>query len=200
MTEPKKRKAYLRPTGPEKKGQGKMVFLLILGGLILFFFSPLPTLIIQYLPESKIEGLFSGLFENITLDDSGAPIDTPRKYEADRMLPVLGRDTGLCFFFDETAVKDRMREKLNRATRDKPIAEVIAMSPMREEYPLSYVDLHTGIDGTISALILCHKFEPTQTLMPKAIRAVYARPISTITPYKVTWTTTKTIQQLHIAR
>ena len=170
---------------PEKGKSGWTSFLLILIGLAAFFISPLPRYMISLIPEPLIRSVFSPIVQDITLDETPGHFAEPRKYEHTEPLPVLGRDTGLCFIFETLNARS-----IEKAKRGKPVAEIIAVNMENKEYTLDNVTLTKGKNDD-KKFILCQKFSRNDSLIPDKITAVYIRPLSPFTPSKIVWATMK---------
>ena len=172
-------------TPPEKKKSGWTSFLLILIGLAAFFISPLPGYMISLIPESFIRSVFSPVVQDITLDKTPGHFKEPRKYKHTEALPVLGRDTGLCFIFETLDTRS-----IEKAKRGKPVAEIIAVSMENKEYTLDNVTLTEGRSDD-KKFVLCQKFSRNDSLIPDKITAIYIRPLTPFTPLRVVWATIK---------
>ncbi|PCK00571.1 MAG: hypothetical protein COA45_01995 [Zetaproteobacteria bacterium] len=176
------------PQKNEKKKGGLTSFLLILIGLGVFFMSPIPSYLKSLIPESLVKSMFSSAYQDIVLEESSRRIETPIKYAKDNPLPVLGRDTGICFSF--TLDTDRIdKQRKEDAIHGQKIAEVIAISTEGTEYILNNVTLNETNDK----IVICQTFGKRESLIPDYIKAIYIRPLQPFTPSKIIWVTIKDI-------
>lgn len=183
------------PPTPKKNERIKGItsFLLILIGVAIFFMSPIPSYLLSFIPNSFTKMLFSGVYEEVVIDDLSFAITKPQRITNSHPFPVLGRDTGLCFSFTTQSLDNNEgnihRKILEGTKRGKIIAEIIAVSKGKEEYPLDKVTSYT-IDDKV---IICQKFSKKFSIIPDEIKDIYIRPIETFIPNKVVWRTMKNV-------
>ena len=169
------------------------IFLLILVGLGIFFTSPIPPYLMSLVPDTYTKSIFSSVYKEVTLDDQPQQISKPIKYAQSEPLPVLGRGTGICFAFDSSISKENENaidvERLQAASRGIAIAEIIALATDKTEYKLDNITLSDREEQSV----ICQMFSLRDSLFPRAVKAIYIRPIKPFTPSKVTWATAKDI-------
>ncbi len=185
------RKIHLRDleeeTLPQKKRWGFAWFFAVIICLGIFFVSPLPPLLFSLIPNSVVKFAVSSAFQNITLDESPSTLNSPKKYQASENLPILGRNSGICFIFDHI---DENRK--DNARRGIKIAEIIAIGKDKKEYMLDNVTMDEINNEQTS--VICQKFSRANTsIMPDFITEIYIRPLKPFTPIKIIWATKKDI-------
>ena len=186
----------IKESRPKKIGPIS-AFLLIIIALGAFFLSPAPTLISSYIPDSFYRHLYNDLYRYYTLDESGTLIDEPKKFAHTSNLPILGRNTGLCFEFSATPRKPNnaviTEKQLEDAKRGISIAEVIAVSPDKKEYTMDDITI-THRESGYNKSIICQKFHLRDSILPEEIEAIYVRPLKKFKPEKVLWATAKDVK------
>lgn len=171
---------------PAKKGRGWKVYLFFFLALCLLFLSPLPAYFVSLIPKSIIKSAIHPLYQNITLDETPGTLTAPKQYQATKPLPVLGRNTGICFTFSATDAKTQ-----------KPIAKIIAIDTDKTEYTLSDVSLskrENPKDKDKNITTICQKFGTQDSLLPEAIQSVQIIPKKPLTPTKILWATRKDLR------
>ncbi len=182
---------------PQKQRGGIVSFFVILICLGLFFISPLPKILFALIPNSVITYIISPVFKNVTLDKSKEQLSSPKKYQIQENMPVLGRDSGVCFTFEHI---DETRKK--EARRGHVIAEIIAVSPEKKEYTLDEVTLdkikkrEKNNAQNSNIYIICQKFSRNISIIPDEIKAIYIRPLKPFTPLEIIWATKKDINDI----
>lgn len=179
----------------EKKGlSAKAVVALITISLILFLVTPLPSMLVSLIPNWVAQRIIAPIYQEIILADIAFTVKEPKKYGADKPLPVISHNSGICFYLNATRSEPNKNiidpESLDKTINRMGIAEVIAMGENKIEYPLPYAELNefkTESGKTIS--ILCQKFGKASSAIPKNVTAVYVRPYKPFTPHRVTWAT-----------
>ncbi len=166
-----------------KKSSGRTSLFLILFVTIIFFITPVPKILFSLIPDSVIARALSPIYQDIELSSAPTTITKPQKLTHEKLLPVLGHNTGICFTFSGDLDKE-----LKHAARGKVIAEIIALTPDKKEYILDETTLNKTDNGSS---IICQKFSRNHSLVPDQIKAVYVRPLKPFTPDKITWATVK---------
>lgn len=174
---------------------GFTVFVMLLAFLTLFIFSPLPQIFMSYVPDHMVRELFKDAIQTITLEDEQKELNEPQKYTHTTNLPVLSRNTGLCFRFNSTISNENKNaidaKRLKSAKYNgKPIAEIIVIGDNKKEYTLSGVTVTVEqTDNKKEVSYLCQNFDNTYSTYPEEITAVYVRPLRPFTPSAITWST-----------
>ena len=180
MSNKDSRKIPLKDITPQpqtKNNRGWPSFFLILFALGAITISPLPSYLASLIPKSIINSVMAPIAQKIILDENPAEFSAPRKYEHTSPLPVLGRESGLCFTFSNL---DEYR--LKRAKHGRIIAEIIAVGDDNKEYTLDEVNLTNAQEK-----IICQSFSRSDSLIPKTVNEIYIRPLSPFSPITVTW-------------
>ncbi|GEM_PF-6956136 len=171
--------------GNKVKKRGWRNFLIIAVMLIAFFISPLPRFFVSKIPDSIIKSVIAPIYKEVVLSETAQRLSEPKKYEYTKPLPILGRDTGVCFTFDQGSISDK---EVRQAKQNKKIAEIIVLSMQNKKYILDNISVDKAKNAKNTYLI-CQKFGLRDSILPEQVRAVYIRPITPLSPSKITWAT-----------
>jgi hypothetical protein len=186
-----------------KKTKGpsfKATVLFIITGLILFFLTPFPGFITSLIPKDVIRTLISDYYQDTLLDNSGAALSDPVKYNANAPYPILGRESGVCMKFHSTITNENAdnidANRIQNAQYGTPIAEIIVAGERKKQYALKEVTFSEGSETTknneiVYFSVICQKIGKGSTTIPKTIKAIYIRPLKQFRPTEIIWATQK---------
>ena len=150
--------------------------------LAIFFLTPLPRYFVSLVPSGIKDFMFYSVYRNITLSDKTTHYDVPFTLENKGPLPILGRNTGLCFTFESHAIDG---EILDQARRNTAIADIIAIDRKSAQYKLEAVTVSSENKDTV----ICQKFSLDYSVLPEDIKALQIRPEKSFTASKIVWST-----------
>lgn len=190
----------LKKTGDaEKNGFGLiLVFLLVILGLLFSILSPLPAIMIGYLPQSLVAKVVDDVHKQIIIIDTPTKFEQPVKLPLKKPLPVFGLKTGLCFTFKSDAFKHQDNKvnllDLQNKIKQTPFVEIVTRDEEKQEYTLNDIIVERGIDEKRKAIIsICYEFGTQYSIIPNEVLEIYLRPNEVFSVEKIIWHTTKTI-------
>ncbi len=184
----------------ERSGFGLLlVFMLIILGLILAILSPLPAMIIKYLPQNLVAKAVDDIYKQTVIFDIPTEFNDPIKLDLKRNLPVFSIKSGLCFTFETDAFENQKKEidipDLRNRIIENPFVEIIVRDEEKQEYFLKEITVERTINMENQPLIsVCHEFGTNYSIIPDEVPDIFLRPKETFLAQRVIWHTAKLFQ------
>ncbi|MBI1301275.1 MAG: hypothetical protein GC137_06400 [Alphaproteobacteria bacterium] len=104
------------------------------------------------------------------------------------VLPVMGRDTGICFTLNQAdQIEPKILEDLKNG---QLIAKVFAMNEENQAYPMDAITVDYPRDRK-DLVIVCQKFDRNVSIIPKDLVKVAIEPKFAFPVISVQWVTKK---------
>lgn len=190
----------LKESGNVEKNGFRLVllFVLLILGLILFILSPLPYLVIGYIPQNWVEKAVDDVYKQVPIIDKQTTFEQPVKLPIQTPLPVYGINTGLCFTFlperfqsEEQSFTPR---QLQKRIKGAPFVEIIIRNEDKQEFSPKDVIVSETINKQKEKIIsICFEFGTEYSIIPENVPEIFIRPKEKFTAERVFWHTTKTV-------
>ncbi len=170
--------------------------------LLLATLTPFYSILMRITPASWQKAVLKPLYIDVTLGSQPQTYSEPLKMPIPESgtLPVLGFDTGICFFFYSTLHSPDPAYigagQMEGAKRGKPLAEIIAIGAKdKYEYKMEATSYSENIDKENNIIsVICQKFGRAYGTTPESISALYIRPLENFKAAKTSW---KSIKHLY---
>lgn len=161
---------------------------MVLFAVIIFFTSPAPRYLISLLPAEFFFFVFSSFYETVEFIDEETFIDKNRIFRHHRVLPVLGRDTALCFTLNQA---DQIEpDILQDLKQGKRLARVFAMNKDNQAYPMDAVTVDYPRDRE-DLVVICQKFDTNVSIIPRDLTKIAVEPKFAFPVISAQWVTAK---------